>query len=187
MTIMILSTIKTQIASHSRWLLLAQVVLCSMLIALCAQIRIPLPFTPVPITFQTLAVLIVGGMLGSRNGALSVILYLTEALMGLPVLSGGRSDPLFLLSPVGGYLVGLIIQAYLTGWFVERRKILPKPLMFVGLGLACSIQMACGACWLAFFVGVKHAWALGVAPFILGELFKIILAGMFFKRYIRHC
>jgi biotin transport system substrate-specific component len=180
------SSIKAPIASHSRWLLLTQVVLCSLLIALCAQIRIALPFTPVPITFQTLAVMIVGGMLGSRNGALSIILYLAEALMGLPVLSGGRSDPFFLLSPVGGYLVGCVIQAYLAGWFVERRKVLGKPLMLLGLGLACSLQMACGACWLAFFVGAKHAWALGVMPFVPGELFKIALAGMFFKRYIRH-
>lgn len=181
------SMTKMSIASHGRWLILTQVMLCSLLIALCAQMRIPLPFTPVPITFQTLAVMIVGGMLGSRNGALSVMLYLAEALIGLPVLSGGRSDPLFLLSPVGGYLVGCVIQAYLVGWFVEGKKMLGKPLMLLGLALACSIQMACGACWLAFFVGAKHAWALGVAPFILGELFKITLAGMFFKRYVRSC
>lgn len=181
------TTIKAPIASYSRWLILTQVILCSLLIALSAQIRIALPFTPVPITFQTLAVMIVGGMLGSRNGALSLMLYLAEALMGLPVLSGGRSDPLFLLSPVGGYLVGSIIQAYLAGWFVERRTRLGAPLLFIGLSLACAIQMACGACWLAFFVGIKHVWALGIAPFIPGEIFKIVLAGMFFKRYVRHC
>jgi biotin transport system substrate-specific component len=141
----------------------------------------------VPITFQTLAVMVVGGMLGSRNGALSLMLYLVEALMGLPVLSGGRSDPLFLLSPVGGYLVGCVIQAYLVGWFVERRQVFGKSLLFLGLTLACSLQMACGAYWLAFFVGVKHVWALGVAPFIPGELLKIMLAGMFFKRYKKYC
>ncbi|MBA3815401.1 MAG: biotin transporter BioY [Parachlamydiaceae bacterium] len=181
------STIKAPTLSESRWMLLTQVALCSLLIALCAQIRIALPFTPVPITFQTLAVLIVGGMLGSRNGALCVVLYLAEALLGLPVLSGGRSDPFFLLSPVGGYLVGYVIQAYLAGWFVERRKVLGRPVMYLGLGLACTIQMSCGAYWLAFFVGARHVWALGIAPFIVGELFKIALAGMFFKRYVRHC
>lgn len=181
------SSIKAPIVSSSRWLLLTQIIFCSLMVALCAQIRIALPFTPVPITFQTLAIMIVGGMLGSRNGALALMLYLAEALMGLPVLSGGRSDPLFLISPVGGYLAGSVIQAYLTGWFVERRSVIGKPLMFFGLSMACCIQMACGACWLAFFVGFKHVWALGIAPFIPGELFKIILAGMFFKRYISHC
>lgn len=180
------SFIQTSDTVRSRTQTLGQVVLCSLLIALSAQIRIALPFTPVPITFQTLAVMLVGAMLGSRNGALSVILYLTEALMGLPVLSGGRSDPFFLMSPVGGYLVGCVIQAYLAGWFVERKHALGKPLMFFGLGAASSIQLACGACYLAFFVGTKCAWALGVAPFITGELLKIVLAGMFIKRYIRH-
>jgi len=73
---------------------LAQVILCSGIIALCAQIRIPLPFTPVPITMQTFAVMMIGGMLGSKNGALCVLMYLAEASFGLPVLRGGVSDPL---------------------------------------------------------------------------------------------
>lgn len=166
-----------------RLLILAQVVLCSLLIALCAQIRITLPFTPVPITLQTLSVMIVGGMLGSRHGALSVMLYLAEALFGFPVLSGGRSDPLFLLSPVGGYLLGFVVQAYIAGWFVERRKYIGKPLMLLGLGLSCAIQLGCGAMWLAFFVGAKNVWMLGVVPFLPGELIKVILAAAFFKRY----
>lgn len=181
------SAVKAPILSNVRLLILTQIVLGSILIALSAQIRIPLPFTPVPITFQTLAVMLVGGMLGSRNGALSVIFYLAEALMGLPVLSGGRSDPLFLFSPVGGYLVGCVMQAYLAGWFVERRKFISEWLLFLGLIFACSIQMGCGACWLALFLGAKHAWSLGVAPFIFGELFKIVLAGIFFKRYVKYC
>lgn len=179
--------LKTYNASQSHWLLLIQVVLCSLFIGLSARICIALPFTPVPITCQTLAVMIVGGMLGSRNGALALILYLAEALMGLPVLAGGRSDSFFLFSPMGGYIIGWVIQAYLAGWFVEKRKILGKPVMFLGLGLACAIQLACGACCLAFFVGAKNAWSMGIAPFIPGELCKIALIGMFFKRYIRNC
>lgn len=172
------------VAANNRLLLLAQIVFCSLLIALCAQIRITLPFTPVPITLQTLSVMIIGGMLGSRNGALCLLLYLAEALFGFPVLAGGRSDPLFLLSPVGGYLIGFLAQAYIAGWFVEKRKYLGKPLMLLGLAISCAAQLSCGAIWLAFFVGTKNAFMLGVAPFIAGELLKVIAAAAFFKRYI---
>lgn len=168
----------------SAMLLLTKVFLCSLLVALCAQIRISLPFSPVPITLQTLSVMIVGGMLGSRNGALCLLLYLAEALFGLPVLSGGRSDPLFLLSPVGGYLLGFVLQAYVAGWFVERRFSLGRPMMLFGLLLSCAINMALGVVWLAFFVGAKNVMMMGVVPFLPGELLKVIVAASFFKRYI---
>lgn len=171
--------------ANSRWLLFIKIALCSLLIALCAQIRVPLPFSPVPITLQTLSVMIIGGVLGSRNGALCVLLYLAEALCGFPVLAGGRIDPLFLLSPVGGYLLGFVAQAYISGWFVERRAAFGRAMMCVGLGLACAMQLACGAIWLAYFVGSKNALMMGVVPFVSGELLKIIAAAAFFKRYVR--
>lgn len=169
-----------------RSLILLQLIFCSLFIALCAQISIPLPFTPVPITLQTLSVMILGGMLGSKNGALAVMIYLAEALLGLPVLSGGRVDPLFLLSPVGGYLVGFIIQAYVVGWFFERRTSLGRLAVFLGLGIGCTMEFACGAVWLACFVGMKNVLTLGVIPFLPGELFKTFLAMAFFNRYIRN-
>lgn len=131
-------------AKDSRVLLLTRIILGSCLIALCAQIRIPLPFTPVPITLQTLAVMLVGGALGSRNGALSVLLYLAESMLGLPVLSGFRIDPLALFSPVGGYLVGFVFQAYLTGWFVENQSIKKRISLLPGVALASVLGMGCG-------------------------------------------
>lgn len=164
---------------------LVQVVLSSLFIALCAQIRIPLPFTPVPLTMQTFAVLLVGGYLGSKNGALSVMLYLAETMLGLPVLSGGRVDMLALFSPVGGYLIGFIFQAYLSGWVVERQKYLGKTLVSLGLTAACAVQLLCGAFVLAFYVGAERSLLLGVLPFIPGELIKVSAAAAILARYRR--
>lgn len=161
-------------AKSSKIAVLTQIVLCSFLIALCAQIRIPLFFTPVPLTLQTLAVLFVGCKLGSRNGSLSVILYLAESMMGLPVLSGGRADMLALFSPVGGYLVGFVVQAYLAGWFMERKAILGKTNVFGGLMIACLVQLFCGFVWLGGFVGMTQGFILGVLPFVPGEMLKVI-------------
>lgn len=172
------------VGKHS--LLLSQVVLCSFFIALCAQIRFPLPFTPVPITLQTLSVMMVGGMLGSRNGSLAVLLYIAEAMLGLPVLAGGRVDPMFLLSPVGGYIVGFVIQAYIVGWFVERSGSLGKLSVFLGLGIGFAMEFACGALWLAYFVGAKNVLVMGIVPFLPGELLKTFIAAVFFNRYIRN-
>lgn len=160
---------------RNEWLLLlAQVIGGSLFIALCAQIRIPLPFTPVPITLQSLAVMIVGGMLGSRAGALSVLLYLTESMFGLPVLSGGRIDMLALMSPVGGYLIGFVFLAYVVGWFSERKHLFGKSFLLAGIVLGCSLELILGAGWLAQFVGLSNAFMMGVAPFIPGEILKAI-------------
>ena len=85
-----------------------------------AQVRIPLPFTPVPITGQTFAVLLVGAVLGSRRGAASLLLYLMQGLVGLPFFAGGTSGLAILLGPTGGYLVGFIVAAYLVGLLAAR-------------------------------------------------------------------
>ncbi len=92
----------------------------SLLIALSARIAVPVPFSPAPITGQTLAVLLVGALLGSRRGALSVLAYLAEGAMGLPVFAGGGAGILWLLGPTGGYLFGFIAAAFVTGWLAER-------------------------------------------------------------------
>ena len=92
----------------------------SLLTALCARIVIPLPFTPVPITGQTFAVLLTGAALGARRGAAAIVLYVLEGLAGLPVFAGGASGLARLLGPTGGYLLGFIAAAYLTGTLAER-------------------------------------------------------------------
>lgn len=151
----------------------------SALIGLMAQVAIPLPFTPVPVTGQTLAVLLVGALLGSRRGMLTVAVYLAEGILGLPVFAGGTSGLPRLLGPTGGYLIGFLAAAGVTGYLCERGwdRIVPTAVlaMLAGNGVIYLF----GLPWLACFVGAERALALGLWPFIPGDLIKIALASLF--------
>lgn len=167
---------------RSRTFVFAQIALSSLLIAFCSQISIPLPFTPVPMTLQTLAIMMTGIMLGSRNGAIAVLMYLAEVSMGLPVLGGGRMNMLALFGPNAGYLIGFVFQAYLVGWFAERRHQLSTSTVLFGISLASALQLAVGALWLGQFVGFEYAVALGILPFIIGEAVKICTVAGYLSR-----
>ncbi|GBD10276.1 Biotin transporter BioY [Candidatus Thermoflexus japonica] len=152
----------------------------SLLTALMAQITIPLPFTPVPITGQTLAVLLVGAALGSRRGALSMAAYVLEGALGLPVFAGGTAGLKRLTGPTGGYLIGFIAAAFVTGWLAERgwdRRPLSTALAML---TGNTVIYLFGLPWLALFLGgfsgPKGALALGLLPFIPGDLSKLALA-----------
>lgn len=148
----------------------------SLLIALSARLRIPLPFTPVPITGQTLAILLAGALLGSRRGALTVALYLAEGALGLPVFQGGNAGVDYMTGPTGGYLAGFLIAAWLTGWLAERgwdRKAWTALLAMLAGNATIYIF---GLAWLAIFVGWNKALPLGFYPFIIDDLLKIALA-----------
>jgi biotin transport system substrate-specific component len=151
-----------------------QVLGASGFMALCSQIKIMLPFTFVPLTLQTLAVLLIGASLGSRKGAWALLLYFAEILMGLPVLSGGTSDPLVFLGPKGGYVLGFCLQAFLMGWFVERMTWSKPMTLLVGGLFSCAVEMGLGVCVLAHFVGWNHVWTMGFFPFIPGEILKVL-------------
>ncbi len=148
----------------------------SLFIALSAQVAIRLPFSPVPITAQTLAVLLTGALLGSRRGALSLLAYLAEGLAGLPVFSAGRAGLAHLLGPTGGYLIGFVAAAYLTGYLAERgwdRRVDTTALAMLAGNVALYLP---GLAWLASFVGADKALTLGLYPFVIGDLLKIVLA-----------
>lgn len=149
------------------------------LLALLAQVRIALPFTPVPITGQTFGVLLIGAALGMRKGTASVTLYLALGLAGLPVFTGGGAGMSHLVGATGGYLLGFILAAALVGWLAERhgyeRHFRTALLPFLAGTL---IIYLCGALWLAAFVGsLSKAVALGVTPFLVGDALKLLLAG----------
>jgi biotin transport system substrate-specific component len=145
-------------------------------LAASARISIPLPFTPVPITAQTLAVLLVGALYGARLGLATVLAYLAEGLAGLPVFHQGTFGPAVLFGPTGGYLIGFAVAAFIVGWLLEERR-RPGVLATVAAFLIGDIVLnALGTLWLAHFVGVGHAWTEGVLPFIPGEIVKIIVA-----------
>ena len=119
--------VKEELISFSRLSSFLQVIGGSFFLAICSQLSIPLFFTPVPISMQTFAVLLIGGFLGSKKGALAVALYLFEGVIGLPFFSGGHAGVACLLSPSGGYLLGFLVAAFVIGMMVEKGKTLrPK-------------------------------------------------------------
>jgi biotin transport system substrate-specific component len=150
----------------------------SLLIALSAQIAIPLPFSPVPITGQTLAVLLIGALLGSRRGGLSLLVYLIEGTSGLPVFAGGGAGPAHLAGPTGGYLVGFVAAAYVTGLLAERGWDRRIGTTLAAMLLGNAVLYAFGLVWLAAYVGIGRALPLGLYPFIVGDLAKLTLAAL---------
>ena len=147
-------------------------------VALLAQVRIPLPFTPVPLTGQTFAVLLVGAALGSKRGAASLTLYTAIGALGLPVFAGGATGMAYLAGPTLGYLVGFVVAAFVIGKLAERglERNLSTSLLpfFVGTLVIYTF----GAGWLAILFGVEKALALGVLPFIVGDVIKLVLAAL---------
>ena len=154
----------------------------SVFLALSAQIAIRVPFSPVPITGQTLAVLLTGALLGSRRGAMAIIVYLLEGVSGIPVFAAAKFGLIHLLGPTGGYLMGFVPAAFLVGFLTERgwdRNFLISLLnMFLG---TLTIFM-CGLAWLSHFASVDTILAMGLYPFIPGALIKIALAALLLPR-----
>jgi len=153
------------------------VVAGSLLVALCSQISLPLPFSPVPVTGQTFAVLLLGATLGARRSAAALILYLAQGVAGLPVFApGALPGPARLLGPTGGYLLAFPLAAFVLGALIEH---LPRRwLNWLGaMLLAEAVILAAGVAWLKFLTGVSwtQAAAAGLLPFVPGELVKVAL------------
>ena len=156
----------------------------ALLTAICAQIRIPLGFTPVPITGQTFAVLLAGAALGKKLGALSQLTYWLAGLTGLPFYSNATGGWSAGTGATMGYMIGFILAAIAIGHLAElkhdRKFITSLPAMLLG----SAIIYTCGAVWLAnslniaVATGDKNAIGLGVAPFLIGDLIKMLLAAM---------
>ena len=149
----------------------------ALLTALAAQVSVPL--WPVPVTGQTLAVLLVGMTLGAMRGGLSMVLYVALGIVGLPVFSDASSGWGVLAGPTGGYLIGFIASAVLTGWLAQRRwdrKIVRSFLAFLA---GSVVTFAFGLPWLAVWLGVNgypndlnSVLASGLYPFIVGGVIK---------------
>lgn len=149
------------------------------LTAVSAQIAVPLPFTPVPLTFQTFAVLAGAAALGAQRAVIAQVSYLVLALAGLPILAGGASGPEKVIGATGGYLVGFVIASYLVGRIAERGATLKVRSTIVAYLVGTSVIYTFGALWLAQFTGNSVSWAIanGVVPFLIGDLIKAIAAG----------
>ena len=148
----------------------------SLLTALSAQAAIPLPFTPVPITGQTFAVLLTGALLGPRLGAMTLGLYLLEGGLGLPFFAQGAAGAARLAGPTGGYLLSYPFAAALVGALATRGWDRRPLTMLAAMLLGSLVVFTLGAGWLAHFVGPSHAFTAGILPFLPGDILKALLA-----------
>ena len=148
----------------------------SLLTALSAQVVIPLPFTPVPITGQTFTVLLTGALLGPRLGAMTLTLYLLEGGLGLPFFAHGAAGAARLVGPTGGYLLSYPFAAALVGWLATRGWDRRPLTMLAAMLLGSVVVFALGAGWLSHFVGPAYAFTGGVLPFLPGDVVKALLA-----------
>ncbi|MGC2108823.1 MAG: biotin transporter BioY [Candidatus Korobacteraceae bacterium] len=181
------AAIHNQIAAPDRSLHLvkqAGIVICaSAVIAVCARLVVPLPFTPVPLTLANFGVLLVGLTLGSRRGFAAATLYLAWGAMGLPVFAsfgvGGLAQ---MLGPTGGYLWSYPVVAFLAGWIAERGA--PSFLRNVVAATSAEIVLfAAGISWLAI---IAHSWRqaalFGLYPFFFAEVTKVMIAAAAARR-----
>ncbi len=146
----------------------------SALVAVSAQIQVPLQ--PVPITMQTFAVLVVGMAYGWRLGAATLALYLAEGAVGLPVFAGGAGGVAVLFGKTGGYLFGFVLAAAIVGWLAQRgwdrRPVRTAVAMLLG-NMAIYIP---GLLLLGAYIGAAKAVQFGLMPFLLGDGLKLLLA-----------
>ncbi|MDP3773799.1 MAG: biotin transporter BioY, partial [Gemmatimonadales bacterium] len=177
------TTVSSRVLPHLRRALLVTV--GAMLVALAAQFAVPLPGTPVPMTLQPLAVLIVGGLLGPGYGALSLAVYLEMGAVGLPVFTPlGAPGLARLFGPTGGFLLAYPMAAALVGWVVQRnvgtsegdiRSAVPsfKRSTLAALAGIVTIHVGGAAQLLVLTGSAQSAIAMGLVPFILGDLLKV--------------
>lgn len=163
---------------------LALAIAGSLLLVVAAKIKVP--FWPVPMTLQTLAVLGLGAAYGARLGAVTVAIYLAYGLFGLPVFTNTppvAAGPLYFAGPTGGFLVGFVAAAGIAGWAAASGAGLAR--LVLGLFAAAAVILGFGCLWLALGaqmasgatgIGFDKAFAVGVAPFLVGEAVKVALA-----------
>lgn len=158
---------------------LTLILLGSLFVAVLAQVEIPLPFTPVPITGQTFGVLLVGAALGSKRGAASLALYLAEGAIGLPFFAGGAHGLSVLTGATAGYLVGFIGAAYVIGQLAERGLERSARTSFIPFLVGTVIIYACGVTWLAVVLGsLSDAIKFGLLPFLIVDVIKLLAAAL---------
>jgi biotin transport system substrate-specific component len=157
----------------SLWRNAALVVAATALLAVSSKIQVP--FYPVPMTMQSLVVLVIGAAFGWRLGALTLIAYLAEGAMGLPVFAGAKAGLGYMAGPTGGYLVGFVLAAALTGFLAERGLTRSVPGALAVMAIGHVVLFVPGYLWLATLIGAEKAYLAGVAPFYYATLLKTAL------------
>jgi biotin transport system substrate-specific component len=148
------------------------------LLTMSAKVNLPLPY--VPMTLQTLVVLMIGAAYGWRLGTATVVAYLAEGALGLPVFAGPVGGIAPLIGPTAGYLFGFVPAALATGWLSQRGWDRSMVWLFVAMGIGHVLILGAGFMWLAFGMklGVDKAWLVGIVPFIAASLLKNALGAL---------
>ena len=142
--------------------------------AVSAQFKIPL--YPVPVTGQTLVVLLIGMTYGPRLGGITMAAYLFEGALGLPVFAGGAAGVAVLMGPTGGYLFGFLLASAAMGYLAERGIGRTAASTITAMVIGNCVIYLCGVFWLANFIGFDKAVAAGVLPFLYGDALKLFVA-----------
>lgn len=150
------------------------VVIGSLFLAICSWIEVPM--TPVPMTMQTFGIVLLGAVLGWRLAFLTLMTYLAEAAIGLPVLAGGASGIRHFVGPTGGYLFAFPVAALLVGWLAERGWTDTVWKSLVTMLAGHCVILGIGTAYLATKIGMEKALIFGLNPFLLGSLLKSALA-----------
>lgn len=162
---------------HERIIETVKIALMAAIISVLGPFSVPLPFTPVPISFTIMAVYLTAYLLGAKTGTLSVIIYILVGLAGAPVFSGFTGGAAKLIGPTGGYIIGFIFIAVIGGFFVDKFK--GKVwISIIGMALGTAVCYLFGSLWLAYQQGLtlKQALVAGVVPYIALDCAKMVIA-----------
>ncbi len=154
--------------------------------ALLAQLSIPLPFSPVPITGQMVGVFLAGAIMGKKWGAISILIYVMLGIIGLPVFHNAQGGIHIVLGPTGGYLWGFVLGVYLLGMIVEKRD--SYFFSILGMFFCLLVVYFLGTLQLAFIasLGAFQAFLMGVAPYLPADIIKIFASAALVSAVNRH-
>ena len=153
------------------------IVLGSLFLTLSSFIEVPM--VPVPVTMQTFAVALVGALYGWRLGGITIVTWLIQGAIGLPVLAGGAAGAHHFVGPTAGYLFAFPVAGMAMGWLAERGWNGRRPfLAFAGMLISNALCLVLGAAWLAVLIGAEQAVMAGIVPFLTGAVLKAALGAV---------
>ena len=163
-------------SSQKIWMQVLLVIAGTAILALAAKVQVP--FFPVPMTLQTLAIFVISAAYGRNLAVATMVLYLIEGLAGLPVFAGFVAGPAYMMGPTGGYLAGFVVAAFIIGSAADAGWS-RSPLKMAGAMLVGAAAIfALGFAWLATIIGAQSAFTAGVLPFVLADLVKVAIASL---------
>lgn len=166
------------------WSKLLGTSLFAVLLCFSSLIKIPLPFTPVPITLQNLVVFLAGAMLGPSCGMASVAVYIALGISGIPLFANTGFGLAYLFGPTGGYLLGFLAAAGLIGYLTEKTKTKNILILYAVMLFGMAVVYGAGGCWLKIGYGwsFKEIFFLGVSPFLLPDMMKAFVAAVMISK-----